>query len=83
MDRAHLTAGSDSSVPAQLDFGYDLDLDQAVELIRKSGAARVGLQAPEGLKRATPAIAGLIAGADGLQRSSSPGTPALGPAMWT
>jgi 2-(3-amino-3-carboxypropyl)histidine synthase len=48
--RAHSTAGSSF-------FGYDLDLDRAVELIRRSGAGRVGLQAPEGLKRATPIIA--------------------------
>ena len=52
MARAHLTAGPNSGF-----FGYDLDLDRAVDLIQKSGARRVGLQAPEGLKRATPALA--------------------------
>ena len=37
--------------------GYDLDLERAVDLIQKSGAERVGLQAPEGLKRSLPALA--------------------------
>ena len=46
MDRALLTTGSEF-----IDFGYELDLNLAVQLIKKSGAARVGLQAPEGLKR--------------------------------
>jgi 2-(3-amino-3-carboxypropyl)histidine synthase len=50
--RAHSTTGSNSSFS-----GYDLDLDKAIDLIEKSGARRVGLQAPEGLKRATPAVA--------------------------
>jgi len=53
--RAHSTAGSNSGVSDI--FGYDLDLDKAIDLIEKSGAHRVGLQAPEGLKRATPALA--------------------------
>ena len=52
MARAHSTAGSNSGFS-----GYDLDLDKAIDLIQKSGARRVGLQAPEGLKRATPALA--------------------------
>ena len=55
MDRAPLTAGSSRDMTKEL--GYDIDLDRAVELIRKSNALRVGLQAPEGLKRATFAIA--------------------------
>lgn len=36
--------------------GYDLDLERAVHLIQKSCARRVGLQAPEGLKRSLPAL---------------------------
>ncbi|HUI40211.1 MAG TPA: diphthamide biosynthesis enzyme Dph2 [Methanothrix sp.] len=56
MDRAPSNAGSspDSFSP---DLEYDLDLDLAVKEIRERRAARVGLQAPEGLKRALPAIA--------------------------
>jgi len=55
VDRALLTTGSEF-----IDFGYELDLNLAVQLIKKSGAARVGLQAPEGLKRATPIVAARI-----------------------
>jgi len=42
-------------------FSYDLDLGKAVELIRERAAKRVGLQAPEGLKRAMPSMAKEIA----------------------
>lgn len=49
MDRAHLTAGSNSS--------YDLDLEKAIDIIKKSGAKSVGLQSPEGLKRILPGLA--------------------------
>ena len=52
MARAHSTAGSNSGFSS-----YDLDLDKAIDLIQKSGARLVGLQAPEGLKRATPDLA--------------------------
>lgn len=39
-------------------FGpFELNLDNAIEMIRRSGAYRVGLQVPEGLKRAAPSIA--------------------------
>ncbi len=55
MARAHSTAGSDSGFS-----GYDLDLDTAIDLIEKSGARLVGVQAPEGLKRAMPALARCI-----------------------
>ena len=55
MARAHSTAGSSSGFS-----GYDLDLDKAIDLIQKRGIRRVGVQAPEGLKRATPALAQLI-----------------------
>ena len=58
MARAHSTAGSSFAVSGI--SGYDLDLDKAIDLIKKSGACQVGLQAPEGLKRATPALASLI-----------------------
>lgn len=62
MARAHLTAGSEldngRARAAGCDFsGYDLDLDWAIALIKKSNATRIGLQAPEGLKRALPALA--------------------------
>jgi len=53
--KAHLTVGSNPEFSSS--SGYDLDLDRAVDLIQKCGACRVGLQAPEGLKRATPALA--------------------------
>jgi len=73
--RALLTAGSNNSSSG--DFGYDLDLDKAVEMIRKCGATRVGLQAPEGLKRATPAIAKQIAQETGAEVIIS-GDPCFG-----
>ena len=69
MARAHSTAGSN--------FSYDLDLDKAIDLIQKSGARRVGLQAPEGLKRTTPAIARLIEERTGAQVIIS-GDPCFG-----
>ncbi len=53
MDKAPSIGGSS---PVN-NSGYDLDLDGALSLIRKSIAKRVGLQAPEGLKRTMPAIA--------------------------
>jgi 2-(3-amino-3-carboxypropyl)histidine synthase len=55
VDRAHSTAGSSSGLSGF--SGYDLDLDKAIDLIEKRRARLVGLQAPEGLKRATPALA--------------------------
>lgn len=61
MARALLTAGSNSGTSSSNRIsgfsGYDLDLEKAMDLIQKSGAHRVGLQAPEGLKRAMPAVA--------------------------
>ena len=72
MDRAPLTAGSDF-----IDFGYELDLDLAVQLIKKSGARRVGLQAPEGLKRAMPKVAARIAKETGAEVIIS-GDPCFG-----
>jgi 2-(3-amino-3-carboxypropyl)histidine synthase len=45
----------------------DLDLSGAVEMIRKRGAKRVGLQAPEGLKRVLPALARRIEEQTGAQ----------------
>lgn len=39
---------------------FELDLNRAVELIRNRGARLVGLQVPEGLKRASPGIANQI-----------------------
>jgi 2-(3-amino-3-carboxypropyl)histidine synthase len=58
--RAHSTDGSSScssSICGLSCYDMDLELDKAINLIRKSGARRVGLQAPEGLKRAAPAVA--------------------------
>jgi 2-(3-amino-3-carboxypropyl)histidine synthase len=49
------SAGSGSGFSSN--SSYDLDLDRAFKLIVRSGAKRVGLQAPEGLKRSLPAIA--------------------------
>ena len=66
MARVPLTAGSSrspeppsSSLSDELcrPSGYDLDLEKAVYMIERSGAGRVGLQAPEGLKRFLPALA--------------------------
>lgn len=37
--------------------GYDLDFERAVKLIKESNAYRVGLQAPEGLKRSMSSFA--------------------------
>ena len=50
MGRAPSTSGSSSEL-------YDLDLDQALDLIKRSGARKVGVQVPEGLKRRISAIA--------------------------
>ena len=75
MARAPSTAGSNNSSSG--DFGYDLDLDKAVEIIRKCGATRVGLQAPEGLKRAMSAIAKQIARETGAEVIIS-GDPCFG-----
>jgi 2-(3-amino-3-carboxypropyl)histidine synthase len=50
VDRAPLTAGS----------SFDLDLDLVLEKLRSRKAGKVGLQAPEGLKRLLPEIAELI-----------------------
>ena len=44
MGRAPWTSGSSFEL-------FDLDLDQALDLIKKSGAKIVGVQVPEGLKR--------------------------------
>lgn len=55
MARARSTAGSSFGLAGF--SGYDLDLDKAINLIEKSGARLVGLQAPEGLKRAMPTLA--------------------------
>jgi len=73
--KAHLTAGSN---PEFSSFsGYELDLDRAVDLIQKSGACRVGLQAPEGLKRATSGLARRIEEKTGAQVIIS-GDPCFG-----
>lgn len=62
MGKARLTAGSNNSsfsndLRNSPHNGYDLDLERAVEIIGKSGVKRVGLQAPEGLKRILPGLA--------------------------
>ena len=62
MDSPPSTAGSSRKPLRDPDreigniLGYNLKLDPAIEMIRRSGARRVGLQVPEGLKRAAFAI---------------------------
>ncbi len=73
MDRALSTDGSSLANES----GYDLDLEGAIDLIRKSAARRVGLQAPEGLKRAMPAIAKQIEDQTGAETIIS-GDPCYG-----
>jgi 2-(3-amino-3-carboxypropyl)histidine synthase len=53
------TSGSSSSISASTGFtsSVQLDMDGIIEIIRSSGAKIVGLQAPEGLKRALPNMA--------------------------
>ncbi|MDD1762796.1 MAG: diphthamide biosynthesis enzyme Dph2 [Methanothrix sp.] len=82
MARAHSTAGSSTdtgtiSGSCSCFSGYDLDLDRAVELIKKSNARRVGLQAPEGLKRSMPALARQIEAQTGSEVIIS-GDPCFG-----
>jgi 2-(3-amino-3-carboxypropyl)histidine synthase len=48
--RAPLTDGS----------SYQLEVEKAIELVRRSGAQQVGLQAPEGLARLLPSLAETI-----------------------
>jgi len=42
---------------APLIAGFEIDLERAVDVIRRGGVRRVGIQVPEGLKRAAPAMA--------------------------
>jgi len=58
LDRAPWTDGSSQ---------YELDLDRAIELARRKGAKRIGLQVPEGLKRAALAISSQIQEATGAE----------------
>ena len=51
MGRAPLTSGSSL---------FDLDLDRALDLIKRSGAKVVGVQVPEGLKRIASDLAGEV-----------------------
>jgi len=66
VDRAPWTGGSSSGSnfnvgsDSNSSSSYELDIARAIELIGKSGAKCVGLQAPEGLKRSLPAIARAI-----------------------
>ncbi|HOU69865.1 MAG TPA: diphthamide biosynthesis enzyme Dph2 [Methanothrix sp.] len=57
--------------------GYDLDLEKARHLIQKSGARRIGLQAPEGLKRFLPVLARQIEDLTGAEVVIS-GDPCFG-----
>lgn len=59
MDRAPSINGSES--------GLQFDLEKIVELILRSGVKRIGLQAPEGLKRALPSLARQIEEATGAE----------------
>ena len=79
MARAHLTDGSNSGIScfSGYDLELDLDLDKAIDLIEKSGAGLVGLQAPEGLKRSMPAVARHIEGKTGTKVIIS-GDPCFG-----
>lgn len=70
MDRAPLSDGSSPDL-------YELDLERAIGVIRRSGASRVGLQAPEGLKRACRSIASEIARQTGAEVMIS-GDPCFG-----
>jgi 2-(3-amino-3-carboxypropyl)histidine synthase len=56
---------------------FELDLDKAFEIIRRSCACRVGLQVPEGLKRAAPNIAKQIKEKTGAEAIIS-GDPCYG-----
>jgi 2-(3-amino-3-carboxypropyl)histidine synthase len=53
LGRAPSTSGSSQGL-------FDLDLEGAIGLIKKSGARTVGVQVPEGLKRIAPDLAGEI-----------------------
>ena len=77
MDRALLTAGSSGTDPGYDIAGYQLDLERAVRLIKQSQAKRVGLQAPEGLKRALAKVAARIAEETGAEVIIS-GDPCFG-----
>lgn len=77
MDRAPWTDGSSFGSSSNSGSSYDLDLDQAIEVIHKSGAKCVGLQAPEGLKRSLPAIAKAISFETGAEVIIS-GNPCYG-----
>jgi len=77
VDRALLTAGSSSTDPGYHIAGYELDLERAVRLIKQSQAKRVGLQAPEGLKRALAEVAARIAEETGAEVIIS-GDPCFG-----
>jgi 2-(3-amino-3-carboxypropyl)histidine synthase len=67
------TAGSsrrpicDSNSKIGNTFGYDLEMDRAIEMIRRCAARRVGLQVPDGLKRGAFAISRQIAEMTGAE----------------
>ena len=63
--------------PSTDGYSLDLDLFPAFELIRSKGLKRVGLQAPEGLKRALPEIARKISQQTGAEVIIS-GDPCFG-----
>jgi 2-(3-amino-3-carboxypropyl)histidine synthase len=63
--------------PSTIGSSLDLDLFQAFELIRRKGLKRIGLQAPEGLKRALPEIAREISHQTGAEVIIS-GDPCFG-----
>lgn len=77
MDRALSTTGSRGSDAGNDAAGYELGLERAVRMIKQSQARRVGLQAPEGLKRAMPKIAAKIAEETGAEVIIS-GDPCFG-----
>jgi len=40
--------------------GYEIDLERALDIIKRAGVRMVGVQVPDGLKRSAPEISGII-----------------------
>ncbi len=66
-----------AKAPSTIGSSLDLDLRHAFELIRRKSLKRIGLQAPEGLKRALPEIAREISQQTGAEVIIS-GDPCFG-----
>ncbi len=76
MARAPLTAGPNCGEQDRTSE-YEIDWEHALQLIKERGAFRVGLQAPEGLKRSLPAFASKIEDETGAMTLIS-GDPCFG-----